>query len=99
MLLFNWGSQQIFFFLLQSDIYCKTSDSNVSFSFSNNETILSIFRHSRRKSIIFYSRMMAITRSEELRQSPSTRDTKSASRVIRIIIRSLNNIGTILNLH
>jgi hypothetical protein len=38
---------------------------------------------------------MAITRSHELRHSSSARDTKSSSRVIVIIIRSLNNIHTI----
>jgi hypothetical protein len=35
---------------------------------------------------------MAITRSNELRHSPVARDIKSASRVVAIIIRSLNNI-------
>jgi hypothetical protein len=35
---------------------------------------------------------MAITRSDELRHSPAGRDTKLASRVIVIIICSLNNI-------
>jgi hypothetical protein len=33
---------------------------------------------------------MAITRSDELRHSPATRDPKSSSPVIAIIIRSLN---------
>jgi hypothetical protein len=31
--------------------------------------------------IVFYSRIMAITRSDELRHSPSARDTKSSSQV------------------
>jgi hypothetical protein len=35
---------------------------------------------------------MAITRSDELRHSPPAHDTKSSSRVIAIIIHSLNNI-------
>jgi hypothetical protein len=35
---------------------------------------------------------MAITRSDGLRHSPAARDTKSSSRVIAIIIRSLINI-------
>jgi hypothetical protein len=38
----------------------QASISNVSFSLSNNETYLSISLHSRRKSIVFYSRIMAI---------------------------------------
>jgi hypothetical protein len=58
----------------------------------NNETYLSISLHSRRKSIVFYSRIMAITGSEELRHWPAPRDIKSASRVIAIIFRSLNNV-------
>jgi hypothetical protein len=59
---------------------------------SNNKTYLSISLHSRRKSIAFYSRLMAITRSDELRHSSAARDTKSSSRVIAIIICSLNNV-------
>jgi hypothetical protein len=39
---------------------------------------------------------MAITRSDELRHSPAARDTTSSSREIAIIIRSLNNIHTII---
>jgi hypothetical protein len=35
--------------------------------------------------------MMAITRSDELSHSPAARDRKSSSRVIAIIIHSLNN--------
>jgi hypothetical protein len=35
--------------------------------------------------------LMAITRSDELRHSPAARDGKSTSRVIAIIICSLNN--------
>jgi hypothetical protein len=54
----------------------QASISNVSFSLSNNETYLSISLHSRRKSIVFYSRIMAITRSDELRHSLAARDTK-----------------------
>jgi hypothetical protein len=42
--------------------------------------------------MVFYSRIMAITRSGELRHSLAARDTKSSSRVIAIIIRSLNNM-------
>jgi hypothetical protein len=38
---------------------------------------------------------MAITRSNELRNAPAACDTKSSSRIIAIIIRSLNNTGTI----
>jgi hypothetical protein len=34
---------------------------------------------------------MAITRSDELGYSPAARDTKSSSRTIAIIIRSLSN--------
>jgi hypothetical protein len=45
--------------------------------------------------IVVYSRIMAITHSDELCYSPSARDTKSSSRVIVINIRSLNNIPTI----
>jgi hypothetical protein len=45
-----------------------------------------VFLHSHRKSIVFYSRKMAITRSNELRHSPADRDTKSSSRVIPIVI-------------
>jgi hypothetical protein len=30
------------------------------------------------KNIVFYSRIMAITRSDELRHSPAARDTKSS---------------------
>jgi hypothetical protein len=59
---------------------------------SNNETYLSMSLHSRGKSIAFYSRIMAITRSDELGLSPAARDTKLSSRAIAIIIRSLNNI-------
>jgi hypothetical protein len=51
-----------------------------------NETYLAISLHCWRKNIVFYSRIMAITRS------PGARDTKSYSRVIAIIIRPLNNI-------
>jgi hypothetical protein len=51
----------------------KTSLSNVSFNLSNDEIYLSISLHSRRKSIVFYSRIMAITRSDELRHSPAVR--------------------------
>jgi hypothetical protein len=47
---------------------------------STNETYLSIFLYSRRKSIVFYCRIMAITRSDDLRHSPAARDTKSPSR-------------------
>jgi hypothetical protein len=54
----------------------KTSVSNVSLS--NNETYLSISLHSRGKSIVFYSRLMGITHSDELRHSPSARVTKSS---------------------
>jgi hypothetical protein len=64
--------------------------SNVSFSLSNNETYLSILFIVVEK--VFYSQIMTITRSDELCHSPATRDTKSSSRVIAIIIRSLNNI-------
>jgi hypothetical protein len=39
---------------------------------------------------------MAITRSDELRHSPASRDSKLPSRVVAIIIRSLNNILLIL---
>jgi hypothetical protein len=39
---------------------------------------------------------MAITRSDELRYSPAACDTKSSSRVIAIIIRSLNNMYNVL---
>jgi hypothetical protein len=46
-----------------------------SFSLSNNETYLSISLHSRRKSVVFYSRKMAINRLEELPHSPAARDT------------------------
>jgi hypothetical protein len=69
----------------------KTFVSNVSFNWSNNEIYLTISLHSRSKSIVFYSRIMA--RSDELRHSPATRDTKSPHEYpIAIIIRSLNNI-------
>jgi hypothetical protein len=61
-----------------------------SFSLFNNATYLSISLHSRRKSIVFYLRVMAITHSDELRHSPSVRDTKSSSSVIRV--GSLNNL-------
>jgi hypothetical protein len=54
----------------------QASISNVSFSLSNNETYLSISLHSRRKSIVFYPRITAITRSDELRHSLAARDTK-----------------------
>jgi hypothetical protein len=50
----------------------------------DNSVIMSVF-HS-------YSRIMAITRSDELRHPPAARDTKSSSGVIAIIIRSVNNI-------
>jgi hypothetical protein len=53
---------------------------------------LSIFLHSRRKSIVFYSQVMAITHSDDLRHSLSARVTKSTSRVIAIITRSLDNM-------
>jgi hypothetical protein len=59
----------------------------VSFSLSNNETYLSISLYSRRNiiiyiyyiynSIILYSRIMAITRSDGLCHSPEARDTSS----------------------
>jgi hypothetical protein len=52
---------------------------------------LSISLDSRRQSIVLYLRIMAVARSDELRHSPAARDTKSSSRVIAIIIRSLNN--------
>jgi hypothetical protein len=61
--------------------------SDVSFNVCNNEIYLSISLHSRRKSIVFYSGIIAIIRSNELPDSPSARDTKSPSRVIAIIIR------------
>jgi hypothetical protein len=70
----------------------KTSVSNVSFSLFNNEIYLSISLHSRRKSIVIYLRIVAITRSDKLRHSPAASDTESSSPVIAIIIRSLNNI-------
>jgi hypothetical protein len=54
------------------------------------------FLFSRRKSIVFYSRIMAITRSDELRHSPPAHDTKSSSRVLAIIIHSLNNTYILL---
>jgi hypothetical protein len=54
--------------------------------------LIYLFFHSRRKSIVFYSPIMAITRSDKLRHSPTARDTKSSSRVIAIIIRLFNNI-------
>jgi hypothetical protein len=38
---------------------------------------LSFSLRSRRKSIVFYSRIMAITRSNELRHLPAARDTRS----------------------
>jgi hypothetical protein len=41
--------------------------------------------------LVFYLRIMAITRSDELRHSPAGH-LKVISRVIAIIIRSLNNI-------
>jgi hypothetical protein len=56
-------------YVIQSN---KTSVS--LFSLSNNETYLSISLHSRRKNIVFYSRIMAIPRSDELRHSPAARD-------------------------
>jgi hypothetical protein len=43
----------------------KTSVLNFSFSLSNNETYLSISVHSRRKSIVFFLQIIAITRSDE----------------------------------
>jgi hypothetical protein len=64
------------FYGIQSNNF-KTSVSSVNqFSLSNNETYLSISLHSRRKSIVFYSRITAITRSDELRHSLAARDTK-----------------------
>jgi hypothetical protein len=57
-------------------------------SLSNNETYLSVPLYCRRKSIVFFSRIMDITCSDELRHMPSARDTKSVSRVIAIIICS-----------
>jgi hypothetical protein len=42
---------------------------------------------------VFYWRIMiATTRSDELRHSPAARDRKLSSRVIAIIIRSLNKL-------
>jgi hypothetical protein len=70
-------------YVIQSN---KTSVS--LFSLSNNETYLSISLHSRRKNIVFYSRIMAIPRSDELRHSPAARD-KIILRSNSIIIRSL----------
>jgi hypothetical protein len=48
---------------------------------SINGIYLSISLHTRRKSIVFYSRKMATTRSDELRHSPAARDTKSSSAI------------------
>jgi hypothetical protein len=44
------------------------------------------FLFSRRKSIVFYWRIMVITRLDELRHSPTARGTKSGSRVLIAII-------------
>jgi hypothetical protein len=57
------------------------------FSLSNNETCLLISLHTRS---ILWRIMIATTRSDELRHSPAARDRKLSSRVIAIIIRSLN---------
>jgi hypothetical protein len=75
----------------------KMSVSNVRFRLSNNETYLSISLQSCRKSIVFYSRIRAITCSDELRHSPAARDIKSSSQVIALIISSLNNTYTIIH--
>jgi hypothetical protein len=42
--------------------------------------------------VVFYSRIIAIARSVQLRHSPSARDNKLTTQVIATIIRSLNNI-------
>jgi hypothetical protein len=96
---FEFKSLSLFLLVLYNTVIIKVffirqqgSSPSVSFSLSNNETYLSISLHSCRKSIVFYSRIMAITPSGELRHSPLARYTKSSSRVIVIIIRSLNNI-------
>jgi hypothetical protein len=51
--------------------HCKYHSKHYSFSLSNKGTYLSISLHSHRKTIVFYSRIMAITRSDELRHSPA----------------------------
>jgi hypothetical protein len=64
---------------------CKVIIVKRQFSLSNNETYY-------QSNVVFYSRGMAITHSDELRHSPSAHGTKSSSLIIAIITRSLSNI-------